>query len=194
MAVEGVLLAAGAGRRYGGPKVLADAGAWLATAVAALRTGGCDGVTVVLGAGAGQAAPLVAATGARVALADDWASGMSASLRAGLRVIEAEAATAALVHLVDLPDVTAAVVRRVLAEPFGAATLRRASYAGTPGHPVLIGREHWAPLDGELSGDAGARGYLARHRVELVECADLASGHDVDEPRDGPTSGQPVDG
>ncbi|MGB6276881.1 MAG: NTP transferase domain-containing protein, partial [Rhodococcus sp. (in: high G+C Gram-positive bacteria)] len=46
----GVVLAAGAGTRYGSPKVLAHDGLWLKTAVQALRNGGCDRVVVVLGA------------------------------------------------------------------------------------------------------------------------------------------------
>ncbi len=48
--VVGVLLAAGAGRRYGSPKVLAHGGAWLQAAVTALAEGGCAQVLVVLGA------------------------------------------------------------------------------------------------------------------------------------------------
>ncbi|MDQ2637880.1 MAG: nucleotidyltransferase family protein, partial [Actinomycetota bacterium] len=46
----GVLLAAGAGSRYGMPKVLAAQGQWLTSGVAALHRGGCDDVVVVLGA------------------------------------------------------------------------------------------------------------------------------------------------
>ncbi|HRD14869.1 MAG TPA: NTP transferase domain-containing protein, partial [Mycobacterium sp.] len=46
----GVLLAAGAGTRFGMPKVLAERGSWLRAAVAALSGGGCDDVVVVLGA------------------------------------------------------------------------------------------------------------------------------------------------
>src|SRR6478736_3052699 len=46
----GVLLAAGAGTRYGMPKVLADDGRWLSACVPALAEGGCDDVVVVLGA------------------------------------------------------------------------------------------------------------------------------------------------
>ena len=45
-----MLLAAGAGTRYGMPKALAEGGAWLRSGVAALRDGGCDEVVVVLAA------------------------------------------------------------------------------------------------------------------------------------------------
>lgn len=183
--VLGLLLAAGAGSRYGGPKALAtdaDGTSWLRRAVAVLHDGGCDGVRVVLGAGGEEAGRLLEGTGATLVQAPDWASGMSASLKAGLTSLaEDRPAEAALVHLVDLPDVGPEVVRRVLSQPYGRDTLRRASYDGRPGHPVLIGRDHWAPLADELSGDAGARAYLARNGVTGVECADLAAGTDVDE-------------
>jgi CTP:molybdopterin cytidylyltransferase MocA len=48
MRAQGLLLAAGAGRRMGMPKALV--GDWLARSVGVLRDGGCSGVTVVLGA------------------------------------------------------------------------------------------------------------------------------------------------
>lgn len=188
--VHGLVLAAGAGRRFGGPKALArddDGTSWLQRAVAVLLEGGCTPVTVVLGASADEALPLLEDTGATHVLAEDWAVGMSASLRAGLAAADPDA-EAALVHLVDLPDVPAEVVRRLLARPVGPTTLRRASYDGTPGHPVLLGREHWGPITAQAAGDRGARDYLAARTVETVECADLATGRDRDT---GPTSGQP---
>jgi CTP:molybdopterin cytidylyltransferase MocA len=186
VAAHGLLLAAGAGSRMGMPKALVrDDGSegWLATSVAVLREGGCEDVTVVLGAAADEALPLLDGAGADVVVAHDWADGMSASLRAGIRALLAgSAAEAAVVLLVDLPDVTADVVRRVLAAGAGPAYLRRASYDGEPGHPVVIGREHWAALLETLEGDSGARAYLARRDVALVECGDLATGRDVDSP------------
>ncbi|RLV56130.1 nucleotidyltransferase family protein [Aeromicrobium phragmitis] len=182
--VTGLLLAAGAGRRMGGPKALlrtADGTSWVAAARAALVDGGCDDVVVVLGAEAEAVSALVEE--ARVVVADDWECGMGASLAAGLAALEAEPADAALVHLVDLPDVAAGVVARVLARATGRAVLARAAYHGRPGHPVLLGRDHWPAL-AEGDGDEGARGYLAVHDVELIECGDLATGLDKDRPED----------
>jgi CTP:molybdopterin cytidylyltransferase MocA len=93
-----------------------------------------------------------------------------------------------LVTLVDLPDVGEAVHRRVLGvwheEGASRSALLRATYAGRPGHPVLLGRDHWSPLVVELAGDTGAQRYLARHTVREVSCDDLASGRDVDRPED----------
>ena len=143
-------------------------------------------MTVVLGASAEEAAVLLAAApvnhgDVHVVVADDWAEGMSASLRRGLGALDPHA-DAALVTLVDLPDVTADVVRRVIAAATGPGVLARAAYDGTPGHPVLIGRDHWAGVVETASGDQGARDYLKEREVTAVECGDLATGRDVDTP------------
>ncbi|TNM40477.1 nucleotidyltransferase family protein [Nocardioides albidus] len=183
--VDGLLLAAGAGRRMGMPKALVrddDGTPWLTRSVQVLRDGGCARVLVVLGAAADEAMPLLdGLSGVTTVRSEDWSSGMGASLATGLAALAAEDADAALVHLVDLPDVTAAVVGRVL-DQGGAArsALARASYDGVPGHPVLLGRDHWAGVVDSASGDRGARAYLADHDVRLVECGDLATGADVD--------------
>ncbi|ROQ06490.1 molybdenum cofactor cytidylyltransferase [Rathayibacter sp. PhB93] len=182
MDVVGVVLAAGAGHRAGGPKALrvdAEGVSWVERAVARLETAGCGSVLVVLGAGAEEARPLVPER-AGVVVAEDWAEGLSASLRTGLRAAHGDAA---LVTLVDLPDEPAAVGERVLRDsPVGPSVLARATYRGRPGHPVLLGSPHWRPLAATLSGDSGARDYLAQHGALAVECGDLFSGADHDGP------------
>ncbi len=174
----------------GTPKALVadERGAWLPRAVSLLREGGCDSVTVVLGAAAGDARRLLDAgqgpdPHVDVVVAADWAEGMGASLGAGLAALDESPADAALVTLVDLPDLVPEVVRRVRAGGAGPDVLARAAYDGVPGHPVLLGREHWAGVRASAVGDQGARDYLAARQVRLVECGDLATGHDVDAPR-----------
>ena len=105
---------------------------------------------------------------------------MSASLRSGLESLTGSDAEAAVVSLVDLPDLTAAVVRRVLSEREGDEALARASYHGRRGHPVVLGRAHWQAVAQAAEGDSGARDYLAGNGAALVECGDLATGVDVD--------------
>ena len=176
----GLLLAAGSGERFGGPKALArddDGTSWLLRSVAALRP--CREILVVLGAEAETAAALLPMSVSRVRT-DDWAEGMGASLRAGLDALGPTDHDAALVSLVDLPDVDAAVVARVVGAATGPGDLARAAYDGVPGHPVLLGRDHWAGVVASARGDRGARDYLDAHDVTLVECGDLATGVDVD--------------
>jgi CTP:molybdopterin cytidylyltransferase MocA len=183
--VVGLVLAAGAGSRMGRPKALVrrpDGVAWVRAAADAVRDGGCTPVVVVLGAGLDRARSLVPDYAVAVE-AVDWQEGMSASLRTGLHAARdlAPAADAALIHLVDLPDVNARVVRRLAALAVPDA-LARATYDGRPGHPVLLGRTHWAELTAGVRGDRGARDYLGEREVTLVECGDLATGTDVDLP------------
>jgi nicotine blue oxidoreductase len=170
----GVLLAAGAGTRFGMPKVLAAQGEWLTAAVDALSRGGCDDVAVVLGA-----AVVDVPAPARAVVASDWSTGISASLRAGLSAIDADYA---VLHTVDTPDIGADVVQRVLAAARSSDSgLARAVYDGVPGHPVVVARRHWAELMRGLRGDEGARSFLsARRDVAAVDCADLATGVDID--------------
>jgi CTP:molybdopterin cytidylyltransferase MocA len=199
--ITGLLLAAGAGRRMGRPKALLrdpDGTPFLHRAVRALLDGGSAGVTVVLGASADRARAVLAEPGldspVRVVVATGWEEGMGASLRAGLAALVKEdgAATAGasptgvVVTLVDLPDVGPEVVARVLARGRGAgrAALVRSTYGGVPGHPVLLGREHWGGVAATAEGDQGARSYFREHPPVPCECGDLATGHDVDRPED----------
>jgi CTP:molybdopterin cytidylyltransferase MocA len=180
--VEGLLLAAGAGRRMGMPKALVtdDRGSWLVRGVELLQTGGCERVTVVLGAEVARAGALLVDLEVAVAVADDWGEGMGASLRTGLRSLAESTDDGVVVSLVDLPDLVPEVVSRVVAAGPGPAALARATYDGRPGHPVLLGRDHWPGVIETAVGDQGARAYLAARQVTLVECGDLASGLDVD--------------
>ena len=96
----------------------------------------------------------------------------------------------------DLPGTPVSVVERLTAT-WDRHTLRQAVYDGRPGHPVLIGADHWAPLSDTLTGDRGARGYLVAHGVVEVECGDLHDGLDedvsrtADPPRHAPTAPTP---
>lgn len=187
----GLLLAAGAGRRFGGPKglVVQDGSPWVVRAAQALLDGGCGDVLVVTGAEAEAVEELLAGYAvSRVSSVrcGTWEQGMGESLRAGLTALVTRGRTVprqALVHLVDLPDVGADVVARVLAAAGpGGGALVRAAYDGVPGHPVLIGQDHWQGVLARAAGDTGAKAYLRRARPGLVECGDLAGGQDVDVP------------
>ena len=184
-----LLLAAGAGRRLGAPKALlrdADGTPWVERAARRLAAAECRPVVVVIGARASEVAALVPAAlvpPGDVVEAAGWSEGMGASLRAGLVALEArpDLPDAALVALVDTPGMTTEVVQRVVAAAAaGPGVLARAAFDGVPGHPVLLGRDHWAEVRTAAQGDAGGRDYLSRRDVRLVECGDVGSGQDVD--------------
>lgn len=171
----GLVLAAGEGRRFGGPKApyVLDGERLVDRAVRVLREASCDPVVVVLGAWVG------AVPGADVVVNDGWATGMGSSLRRGLEHLRPLGGVdRVLVTLVDLPGLTAEAVRRVVGTD---ADLASATYAGVRGHPVLLARAHWDGVAASASGDRGARAYLAAHDVALVEVGDVASGEDLDE-------------
>jgi CTP:molybdopterin cytidylyltransferase MocA len=175
--VGGVVLAAGAGTRYGMPKVLAADGQWLRSAVSALRDGGCDDVVVVLGA-----AVVDVPAPARAIVSREWADGMGASLREGISALESAPADYAVLMTVDTPDIGAEIVRRVVAAARASSSgLARAGYGRRPGHPVVIARRYWPELVASAVGDQGGRAFLqGRTDVAWVDCADLATGADID--------------
>ena len=182
----------------GVPKALltTDGEAWAVRAARVLVKGGCTDVLVVTGAAHVEvAATLPDAARLSHVHAPRWEEGMGESLRTGLdTLLRAEPrADAALVALVDLPDLDARVVQRVLdrweADGEGDTALLRATYDGRPGHPVLLGAAHWRRLKEVVRGDVGAQRYFdlqddqgpPRNLVE-VDCSDLATGRDVDTP------------
>ena len=176
----GIVLAAGAGRRFGGPKAAAvlDGERLVYRAARCLHEGGCSPVLVVLGAWVEEV------PGAEVVLNDDWPTGMASSLRAGLDAAEHTDADAALVTLVDLPGLTTAAVRRMVEAGMDRTQAAAATYNGTRGHPVVLGRDHWRAVAESSVGDTGARVYLDAlgDRLLLVEVGDVASGEDLDYP------------
>jgi nicotine blue oxidoreductase len=139
-----------------------------------------DHVFVVLGANAEEVCDRVEMHGATPVFCDRWEAGMSASLRAGIDAADYAAADAALIVLGDQPLISADAIARVAAWR-GHVGAVRATYGGTPGHPVLLERELFDRAR-ELHGDTGARALLVEIPVRLVSCDDVGSPIDVDTP------------
>jgi CTP:molybdopterin cytidylyltransferase MocA len=188
--VAGLVLAAGGGRRYGMPKALVRyEGSLLVERAVRTAAAVCDPVLVVLGARAVDVWRIADLSAAIVLANADWESGMASSLRTGLDGLlglptgglGGKEIDAVLVQLVDMPGMTPAALAR-LAEQAGPDALAVASYDGVRGHPVLLGREHWAGVAESATGDEGARRYLAAHDVVEVDCTGLADPTDLDVP------------
>lgn len=186
--VAGLVLAAGEGRRFGTPKALVRLGDHLLVerATATLRASGCAPVVVVLGAAAGEVARTADLGDAVVVVNDGWAAGMGSSLCTGLTALTDLAADAAVVLLVDQPQVTPDLVRRLVAHHTPGVAAVSASYGGHRRNPVLLDGSVWAEVMAAAEGDVGARAWMNTHseRVLLVACDDLGSDLDIDTPAD----------
>jgi CTP:molybdopterin cytidylyltransferase MocA len=190
--VAGVLLAAGAGSRFGQPKALVvlDGLTLAERGVTMLRAGGASPVLVVAGA-----APIDIA-GIHTVYNEQYRTGMGSSLRVALQSLSVPPATAGdgtaaplapdsgavVVALADQPLISPEAVARLIAAYRAGASVAVAAYQGRPRNPVLLAREHWPEVIALATGDQGARAFL-RSRPELVtlvECGDTGRPDDID--------------
>jgi nicotine blue oxidoreductase len=158
--VAAVVLAAGAGSRFGGPKQAL----LLPEVLQRVRGSAVDDVVVVTGAHALD-------TEARLVHCPDWELGPGASLRCGLAALDGEIEAAAVL-LADGPDLSPEAIDRVIrAWREGVGEVVAASYGGDRGHPVVLDRSVWSRIP-----DEGARAF----DPVLVPCDDLGAPGDVD--------------
>ncbi len=187
-ALEAVILAAGAGSRFGGGKLLAawDAGVLLDGALAAAYAAPVRSVTVVIGTDAEAVAAAARGFDPRtlVVHAVDHAEGMGASLRTGIASLPADA-DGVFVFLGDMPRVPTEVLGRMAQALIDGALAAAPVFQGRRGNPVLIDRTLFPQLLA-LTGDAGARGVLQSlgDQLALVESPDDGVLFDVDTPGD----------
>lgn len=174
-----LILAAGAGRRMGGPKALLpfQGETLLRRAARAALGAGCRPVIAVVG----PWDPDLGDLEVRAVVNPEAAEGMASSIRAGLGALPPGAA-GVLILGVDQPAVDAALLARLLA--LAAADPERptgCAYAETVGIPAVLPRRLFPDLMA-LQGDRGAKAILQR------ECATAlpfpAGAEDLDEPGD----------
>jgi CTP:molybdopterin cytidylyltransferase MocA len=180
--IGGLVLAAGRSSRFGGrPKQLAmlDGRPLLEHVLMAMASAQLDRVAVVLGAHAEEVREGVPLHGAEAVVCDDWATGMGASLQAGVRALSDCDAVA--VTLGDQPRISSHAVARVVSQRGADELAVRATYGGVPGHPVLLEKTLLSRVI-ELSGDAGARELLHGVPIREVACDGLGSPDDIDTP------------
>jgi CTP:molybdopterin cytidylyltransferase MocA len=165
MKIAALVLAAGAGRRAGGPKALLRLGGqtFLERVTSAFRHPVIDRVYAVLGHEADRVRR-EGGTLAGVILLENpaYATGMLGSVLCGLQAAEADGADAVLVHPVDHPFVDLGTLARVIAGLQEGGVIVVPSWDGRRGHPGSFARAAWDALRA-APADEGARAVLARH-------------------------------
>jgi molybdenum cofactor cytidylyltransferase len=191
--IGGIVLAAGAGTRFGGSKQLAllDGRPLLEHVLRAVTASPVGRVLVVLGAGAEEVVARVDFHGAEALVCERWEEGQAASLACALA--ELTDCEAVVVAVGDQPRLSPDAIRRVIAARVDGVAAVRATYRGEPGHPVLLEHALFERLR-NVTGDHGARNLLLSVTTREVPCDDLGGGEDVDTPAqlDALRSGGPV--
>jgi nicotine blue oxidoreductase len=161
MSVAAVVLAAGEASRFGSPKQ----SLLLPRVLERLAETSIDEVVAVEGAHS-----LEARNDMRVVRCPDWSRGPGASLRCGVKALSDDV-EAAVVVLADGPNLSPQAVERVLERWRREGGIVAASYGGSRGHPLVLGRSHWQRIPDEGLRDRA---------VQLVPCDDLGAPGDID--------------
>ena len=185
--IVGILLAAGAGRRFGADKLIHSLPNGDAVAVRACRNllAGTDNVLAVVRPGSEKLTALLQAEGAEVRVCADAEQGMSASLVFGVRARPEAAGW--LIALADMPWIAPATIRKVADTLRSGMTIAAPCWQGRRGHPVGFSRI-LAPDLAALSGDEGAKTVIQAYleHLHLVDCDDPGVLQDIDKPEDLP--------
>ncbi len=185
--MSGVVLAAGASRRFGGPLpkqlVELDGEPLVRRAARTALAARLGEVIVVVGHRGAEVRRAVQELPVTVVDSPRWQQGQSRSVRAGLAAV-AERAAAAVFIPCDQPHLTAELIDRLVAEHAASGQpIVVPAYRGRRGSPVLIARALFPEL-ARLEGDAGGRQLFDRHPVHELELEDEAALIDLDHPAD----------
>ena len=184
--IVGLVLAAGAGSRFGGGKLLASIAGRpvLQHVLDALAEAGVGESVVVLGHDAERIEAAIAWGSARRVVNPEPDRGLSSSLQVGFAAI-GEDAGAVLVALGDQPLVSAAVIRALLEAPeVRGRPILVPVYGDDRGrNPVLVRRPAFG-LVGEASGDRGLGPVLEVHPELVSEIVVDGANPDIDTPAD----------
>jgi molybdenum cofactor cytidylyltransferase len=166
--IPALVLAAGRSSRMGRPKAtlpLDDGETFLSRIVRTFLDAGVDDVVVVVGHHVDEIVASLAATGlrARIVVNRDYDRGQLSSIVAGLAVVDRPGVAAALITPVDVPLVSAATVRTVLACYRRTHALVVRPTSGTRhGHPLLIDRRLFDELR-SADPELGAKPVVRAH-------------------------------
>ena len=187
--IDAIVLAAGLGTRIGRikPLIEIDGEPSLGIILRRVAAAGVSRPVVVLGNHAERIRERVDLAEARVIVNPNPEHGMAGSLRLGLMAVPDQAAGAMILHA-DMPFVEEVTIRSVLGAARTGVRIAAASHGGQRGFPVYLARACLPELLETLTGDVGARDYIARHIEELtlVEVEGEGCLRDIDTPEDLP--------
>ena len=186
MRIAGILLAAGAARRFGGGKLLARLGDGdtIGHRACANLVAAVPEVFAVIRPADDELARELAAAGAGPTVCADAAAGMGASLAHGVQSAAAAGADAVIVALADMPWLRPATLSAVVKALEAGAAVVVPRYHGKRGHPVGFARVHFPELT-RLGGDEGARDLIATAaKVRWIDVDDPGVLRDVVVPGD----------
>lgn len=170
MRIVAIVLAAGEGRRVGGPKALLRLGGetFLRRVCSLVARPGVEAVLAVTGAEAERVrregdAP----DGVELIVNASWRGGMLSSVCCGLDRAEALGAQAVLLQPVDSPFAEPATIDAVCAALRQGAAIAVPTFGGRRGHPGGFARALFAELR-QAPPERGARVVLAREPARVV--------------------------
>lgn len=187
MGIGVIILAAGGSSRMGSPKQLLPyrGETLLRRAAKSALASVCDRVVVVIGSQAEYVRRELDDLPLSVVENQNWQSGMSSSIRAGLQhLLSANHVESVIIMLCDQPFVTADVLNDLVSthcetsKPIVAST-----YGTTRGVPAFFSRELFTEL-ASLTADEGARRIIATHPEDVVTITFPQGAVDIDTPHD----------
>ena len=178
--MKGILLAAGAGSRFGGGKLLhlLDGVAIGVRAARHMLAAGLS-VTAVVRPGSDELRRLLEHAGCTVTECRNAADGMGVSLAHA--IAQAGEAAGWVVALADMPRIQPQTIRQIADAVTQGAMIAAPDYRGERGHPVGFSSQLRDELL-MLQGDEGARAVIAKHRAQLrlIACDDPGVVYDID--------------
>lgn len=183
--IVGILLAAGASRRFGTNKLLTklDNNIPVIVQSATKLTSVCTTTLVVIHRNSVEIQTLLANLPIEIIVNDNASDGMASSIVSA--VTASSKANAWMLALGDMPFIQQATYQLVYQSLNQGAELVAPTYGSQRGHPVGISKD-FLPLLLQLQGDYGAKSILDEYRTELVclDCNDSGILRDIDHPSD----------